>query len=110
MHDLTDRLMNKNITDDEYEFYGKECLQYKIVRQHNNCYWGSLNQWGYPFGERQFPPIVLVSEHKYRMNMHNNYKHGDIFLHNRKGDARKQVIEWIFQYNMSIDQIWINLP
>eukprot|EP01084_Bolivina_argentea_P268102 455284_1 len=82
MHDLTDRLMNKNITDDEYEFYGKECLQYKIVRQHNNCYWGSLNQWGYPFGERQFPPIVLVSEHKYRMNMHNNYKHGDIFLHN----------------------------
>eukprot|EP01083_Nonionella_stella_P025998 71603_1 len=108
--DIMNDLLNTSRSDDEYAYYDKHCLEFKIVRQHNNCYWSSLNEWGYPFGKRQFPPVLLVSEDKYRMNMHNNYKDGDIFLHNRRVEARKQAIQWIFEYNMSTDQVWVHLP
>ena len=103
-------LLNKTKGDDEYLFYNKNCMEHKIVREHNNCYWGSLNKWGFPFGQRQFGPILLVSQHKYRMNMHQHYEDGDIFLHARNFLARNQTIQWIKQYNMSVGLIWEKLP
>ena len=107
---VNEYLFNKSKGDNEYLFYDKKCLQFKIVRNHNNCYWSFLNKWGYPFGERQFDPILLLSEHKYRMNMHNNFQDNDIFLHSRKGDARQQVIKWIYEYDISVDKVWEKLP